>query len=83
MRDVRLRQNSRVLNAVLEQLPCDLGIEIDRVQQLLLFDVLAFGVRHVNRARTDQHGLPQLVSAGMSVVNAAIMVSMPGTVPSP
>ena len=35
----------------------DLAVQIDRLRQLLLLDVLAVGMRHMNRSRTDQQRL--------------------------
>ena len=46
--------HERMFPGLRQQLARDLRVQIDRVQQLLLLDVLALGVRDVNRAGTDQ-----------------------------
>src|SRR3984893_16097646 len=40
------------------------AVQIDRVCELLLLDVLAFGVRDVNRSRTNQHRLSPVREEG-------------------
>src|SRR3984957_20763302 len=37
-----------------QELLCDSAIQINRLRQLPLLDVLAVGVRHMNRSRTEQ-----------------------------
>src|ERR1035438_6012900 len=47
-----------------EQVARNVGVEIDRIAQLFLLDVLAVGVGNVNRARTDQHRLAPACERG-------------------
>ncbi len=47
-----------------DHLPRDFAVQVDGLMQLLLLDVLALSVRHVNRARTDQQRFAPLRQCG-------------------